>query len=72
MPHHEITQCTKDEFKCTADSMCLPLDLVCDGTKHCFDGSDEDLGCKVLGKMCQGFICKNGHCLTNTEWRCDG
>lgn len=70
--HHEETACTKDEFKCTSDGTCLPLEIVCDGIKHCFDGSDENLGCEELNSRCQGFHCKNGHCLTDREWLCDG
>lgn len=70
--HHEVTACTKDEFKCNSDGVCLPLELVCDGTKQCFDGSDETIGCETLKKKCKGFICKNGHCLTDTAWVCDG
>lgn len=70
--HHEVTECSRDEFKCTSDGVCLPLELVCDGTKQCFDGSDEVLGCKILEKSCKGFICNNGHCLTDKAWLCDG
>lgn len=73
VPHHEVTQCTKDEFKCTSnDGVCLPLELVCDGTKHCLDGSDEIIGCTRLKDICLGFTCKNGHCLTDKSWVCDG
>lgn len=70
--HHEITECTKDEFKCDTDGACIPLELVCDSTKHCLDGSDElPVACEAVKNKCTGFICKNGHCLTDRSWVCD-
>lgn len=39
--------------------------------KQCMDGSDEKAGCSVVSKRCQGFVCKNGRCLTDTDWVCD-
>lgn len=67
--HHEVTQCTDDEFRCETDGVCVPFDVVCDGTKHCLDNSDETTGCKTA--KCPGFKCKNGHCLTDNSWICD-
>lgn len=32
---------TEKEFECEA-KICIPKNLVCDGTKHCLDGRDED------------------------------
>lgn len=69
--HHEVTECTKDEFKCVKDGVCIPLELVCDKTNHCLDGSDETTGCEVLRNKCTGFTCNNGHCLTDNAWVCD-
>lgn len=69
--HHEIIECTKDEFKCGTDGVCIPLELVCDKVSHCLDGSDETTGCEVLRNKCTGFTCRNGHCLTDMAWVCD-
>lgn len=73
VPHHEISECHSDEFACTMDGLCLPLEQVCDGVPQCIDKSDEDLGCKQLESKCvHGFMCKNQHCLTEKSWVCDG
>lgn len=72
VPHHETPVCSNDEFKCNSDGACIPLEMACDGIKHCFDGSDETLGCTTLDQICKGFRCKNGHCLTDHNWVCDG
>lgn len=68
---HQPVPCSKFEFTCT-DKMCIPADLVCDGTKHCLDGSDETIGCMDIEIKCKGFLCKNKHCLKNHDWVCDG
>lgn len=71
-PFEEI-ECTKFEFQCLGDHMCLPLEMVCDGVPQCLDGTDESMGCLDIEKSCTGgFLCKNRHCLTNPEWVCDG
>lgn len=72
IPRYQVTECTRDEFKCHSDGACVPLEMVCDGKNHCFDGSDETIGCNRLKKMCDGFICDNGRCLTDQSWVCDG
>lgn len=70
---HETVACTDKEFTCLVDNMCLALELVCDGTPQCMDGSDETMGCMDIKKKCaNGFLCKNNRCLTDTEWVCDG
>lgn len=72
VPHHENTECNSDEFKCTLDGLCLPLEHVCDGQPQCIDKSDEILGCEQIKWKCEhGFLCKNGHCLANKKWLCD-
>ncbi|KAK0145654.1 Sortilin-related receptor [Merluccius polli] len=67
------------EFVCKNRAQCLFQSLVCDGTKHCEDGSDEDpayAGCAMptdSGKSCDAytFQCANGVCVS-LEWKCDG
>ena len=66
-----LIPCHKNEFMCT-DKMCIPEDLVCDGKSHCFDDSDEKIGCQKIVQNCKGFVCKNKVCLRNMEWLCDG
>ncbi|XP_055611929.1 putative vitellogenin receptor [Uranotaenia lowii] len=70
VPHTPVP-CSKLEFTCT-DKMCIPSDLVCDGTQHCLDGSDETIGCMDIENKCKGFLCKNKHCLKSHDWVCDG
>ncbi|XP_058833959.1 putative vitellogenin receptor [Topomyia yanbarensis] len=70
VPHVPVP-CSKYEFTCT-DKMCIPVDLVCDGTEHCLDGSDETIGCMDIESKCKGFLCKNKHCLKSHDWVCDG
>ncbi|XP_029922532.1 sortilin-related receptor isoform X2 [Myripristis murdjan] len=67
------------EFVCKNRAQCLFQYLVCDGTKHCEDGSDEDpayAGCATtseFSKVCDAytFQCANGVCVS-LEWKCDG
>ena len=39
------------EFVCKNRAQCLFQSLVCDGTKHCEDGSDEDPAYTGCGKL---------------------
>ena len=32
--------CTVFEFRCE-DNICISKDLICDGTEHCMDGTDQ-------------------------------
>ncbi|XP_014881102.1 sortilin-related receptor-like isoform X2 [Poecilia latipinna] len=67
------------EFVCKNRAQCLFQSLVCDGIKHCEDGSDEEAayaGCATpseFGKVCDAytFQCANGVCVS-LEWKCDG
>lgn len=74
--HHEVTECTADQFRCAADGLCITRDYECDGLRHCLDGSDEHADCVSDAKAklrCKGgFLCANRHCLSDTRWRCDG
>lgn len=74
--HHEVTECTADQFRCAADALCIARGYECDGVSHCLDGSDEHAGCASVAdalRRCEGgFLCKNNHCLSDTRWRCDG
>jgi hypothetical protein len=39
-------ECSDKEFECETN-ICIPKKLMCDGSKHCFDGRDEDVAmCK--------------------------
>lgn len=52
------------EFRCK-NGLCIPKELICDGTSDCLDGSDEDQ------EMCQNLECReeefscqsSGHCI---------
>ncbi len=65
--------CTSGYRKCAGESYCRPEHLMCDGTKHCKHGSDED------PVMCAESECSYGHwrcadglqCLP-INWVCDG
>ena len=35
------SECRDDEFTCS-ERQCIPYDVTCDGTFHCYDTSDED------------------------------
>ena len=39
--------CNSYRYECDSGE-CIPDDNVCDGTEHCYDGSDED-GCAGAG-----------------------
>lgn len=40
--------CQNGMFQCTSILQCISSLLVCDGTNHCNDGSDEGLVCKFF------------------------
>ncbi|KAK2164611.1 hypothetical protein LSH36_61g07054 [Paralvinella palmiformis] len=37
----ETPPCSEDQFLCEREYRCIPASLLCDGTNHCDDGSDE-------------------------------
>lgn len=68
----QAKECNENEFTC-ANQNCIPKDLICDGTDHCLDNSDESRKlCKSEEKNCKGFLCANDQCLRDITWRCDG
>jgi hypothetical protein len=52
------TQCSINEFKCSYINQCVEMDSVCDGIKHCFDNSDESIGCIYKRKLNLGLAQK--------------
>ncbi|KAK3595698.1 hypothetical protein CHS0354_026918 [Potamilus streckersoni] len=34
--------CGPDTFRCTKNRVCIPVDMQCDGSNDCIDGSDEE------------------------------
>ncbi|XP_045623848.1 serine protease nudel isoform X2 [Procambarus clarkii] len=44
------TNCSKDEFVCSKVPQCLAWEAVCDGVRHCKDGTDE-IGCTCLDRL---------------------
>ncbi|VDP01134.1 unnamed protein product [Soboliphyme baturini] len=62
--------CRWGEAKCRSGE-CILREYVCDGTKHCLDGSDEqDCG---IADSCEAseFHCDNNNCIEKS-WLCDG
>ena len=64
------------DFQCSATSpaltQCVPLELTCDGTGHCLDGSDEsEKYCSV--RLCKAgfFKCANNRCIRESD-HCNG
>ncbi|XP_077399138.1 uncharacterized protein LOC144034293 [Vanacampus margaritifer] len=62
--------CTSPSFLCS-DSSCIPQTQICDGVKHCPDGSDE----KNCVKRCPNrsdFLCKDKRSCVVKKLVCDG
>ncbi|XP_039283407.1 modular serine protease isoform X2 [Nilaparvata lugens] len=65
--------CRRFEFQCS-NGDCIDSSLVCDGPRHCPDGSDETITqCYNIGLMCPrgSFRCDYGACVEG-DMRCDG
>lgn len=78
--HSGESLCTRYmDFMCKNRQQCLLRSMVCDGTVHCRDGSDEDptyAGCSQdpeFHRTCDqfSFQCQNGVCVS-LVWKCDG
>lgn len=57
-------KCTEDEFQCN-DGRCIPNNKVCDGSKDCSDGEDED--CITEGIIAQLFKISNHQAQSNSH-----
>lgn len=44
------------EFRCNLREFCIATDLVCDGTNHCADGSDESSSTICRGELILPYI----------------
>lgn len=55
------------KFDC--NERCISINLLCDGTPHCLDGSDEENCCDC--RHTESFHCKNDRCIP-IYLECDG
>ncbi|KAF5284175.1 hypothetical protein FQR65_LT00175 [Abscondita terminalis] len=72
-PNNDVVKvdCQKDEFKCSSDK-CVKEELVCDGKKHCDDGSEETFEvCAYRRCAAHLFTCNYGACVPANA-RCNG
>lgn len=69
--------CNSNEFSCTKEQKCIPLNQKCDGMPDCVDGEDEDacphsLYCTYPNRVCKSDKGKdNSTCIPVTKL-CDG
>ncbi|XP_059473039.1 vitellogenin receptor isoform X2 [Neocloeon triangulifer] len=64
------SHCSKKEFKCKMDDLCIPKSLRCNGHIDCPHGEDEE-DCGETTCEPDSFKCKNGDCVFHSK-RCDG
>lgn len=63
-------RCNATQFTC-ANGNCIGKRFVCDGVRHCTDGSDESPNfCSQHRCLPSEFQCRNGRCIPMPE-RCD-
>lgn len=58
------------QFQCAHGMMCIDKKLVCDGTPHCQDRSDE-MNCFKLSESCNHYCDNRSRCIPET-FLCDG
>jgi len=62
--------CNATQFTCS-NGQCIEKRFVCDGARHCSDGSDETVNfCTYHRCEASEFRCRNGRCLPQME-RCN-
>ncbi|XP_037943043.1 modular serine protease-like [Teleopsis dalmanni] len=70
IPKLNALECSADQWSCKS-GQCINIVQVCDGVKHCSDGSDETFeNCQELSCPDYAFRCAYGGCVRGTS-RCD-
>ncbi|CAF0958417.1 unnamed protein product, partial [Brachionus calyciflorus] len=65
-----MPRCNTTQFTCS-NGACISKKFVCDGQRHCSDGSDESINfCAYHTCQQSEFKCRNGRCIPAPE-RCD-
>lgn len=63
-------KCPLDFFQC-GDKRCIPDRKLCDGSRDCYDGTDED-NCPPLNCTGKRWTCKNIRQCIPEKYHCDG
>ncbi|KAH7723788.1 low-density lipoprotein receptor-related protein 1 [Aphelenchoides avenae] len=63
--------CTSDEHQCNGTRTCIPKSYVCDGSKDCASGSDEE-NCESECNAKTEFTCPMAKKCIDAELVCDG
>lgn len=53
-----VTEHACKDFRCTTKEFCIDTDLVCDGIRHCEDGSDEAASTLCASKFSKDYLSK--------------